>query len=157
MPLNRLIDMLESQGTRYVRITHSKAYTAQEIAAALHIKGMNMAKAVIVKLDGKLAMVVVPAPLVVSLERLQEITGAKNVRLATELDFKDRFPECEVGAMPPFGNLYGMETFVAQELAEDEMIAFNACSHTEVIQMAYSDYEKLVEPKVINCCVHAFS
>ncbi len=80
---------------------------------------------------------------------MKKFSGASKVELTNEQDFKDMFPECEVGAMPPFGNLYGMEVFVAETLAEDEEIAFNAGSHTELIKLAYKDFERLVKPKVI--------
>ena len=108
-----------------------------------------MAKTVMVKIDGKMAMAVLPAIYKVDFDLLKKFSGAGKVGLASEQEFKDMFPECEVGAMPPFGNLYGMEVFVAETLAEDEEIAFNAGSHTELIKLAYKDFEKSVKPKVI--------
>lgn len=150
MPINRLKEFLNSQHIKYVAINHSPAYTAQEIAALAHVRGKEMAKTVMVKLDNKLAMAVMPASLKVNLDRLQEESGAKQADLAAEKEFKDLFPDCEIGAMPPFGNLYGMEVYASHRLAEDVEIAFNAGSHTELIRMAYKDFERLVKPKIVN-------
>ena len=108
-----------------------------------------MAKTVMVKLDGKMAMAVLPASYQVDFGLLKKATGAKKVELAGEKEFQDIFPECDVGAMPPFGNLYDMDVFVAQSLTEDEEIAFNAGSHTELIRLSYSDFEKLVKPTIL--------
>ncbi len=149
MPSPRLKEFLDSQGIRYVSISHSPAYTAQEIAASAHIPGKELAKTVMVKLDGKMAMAVLPASSQIDLRRLREETGANAVELAAEAEFQHRFPECELGAMPPFGNLYDLPVFVSDKLAEDEEIAFNAGSHTELIRLRYADFEKLVEPKVL--------
>jgi Ala-tRNA(Pro) deacylase len=148
MPARSLQTFLDSHQVKYVTIRHSPAFTAQEIAASAHIPGKQLAKTVIVKLDGNLAMAVLPASDTVDVERLQAAAGARTVALANEQDFQDRFPECEVGAMPPFGNLYGLDVWVAARLAEDEEIAFNAGDHTELIRMAYRDFDRLVQPKV---------
>jgi Ala-tRNA(Pro) deacylase len=148
MPARALQTFLDSHQVKYVTIRHSPAFTAQEIAASAHIPGKQLAKTVIVKLDGNLAMAVLPASDTVDVERLQAAAGARTVALANEQDFQDRFPECEVGAMPPFGNLYGLDVWVAARLAEDEEIAFNAGDHTELIRMAYRDFDRLVQPKV---------
>jgi Ala-tRNA(Pro) deacylase len=96
-----------------------------------------------------MAMAVLPAPLHVDLRQLREMTGATSVELATESEFKSLFPECELGAMPPFGRLYGMETYVARRLTEDEYIAFNAGTHTELIRMRFRDFERLAEPRIL--------
>jgi Ala-tRNA(Pro) deacylase len=149
MPVETLRSFLDSYDIRYVVLQHSKAYTAQEIAAAAHIKGKELAKTVMVKIDGKMAMAVLPASYQVDFDLLKRAAGAKKVRLASESEFKDLFPDCEVGAMPPFGNLYDMEVYSTESLAEDEEIAFNAGSHTELIRMAYHDFEKLVNPKIV--------
>jgi Ala-tRNA(Pro) deacylase len=148
MSVRQLQDFLDSHHLKYVTIRHSLAYTAQEIAASAHIPGKQLAKTVIVKLDGKPAMAVLPASDKVNFERLKEAAGANTVELAREQELQDLFPECEVGGMPPFGNLYGMEVWVAERLAEDEEIAFNAGDHTELIRMAYRDFARLVKPKV---------
>ncbi|MEE9287515.1 MAG: YbaK/EbsC family protein [Gammaproteobacteria bacterium] len=149
MPVKKLKDFLDKNKTKYVSIKHSPTYTAQEIAASAHIPGKELAKTVMVKLDGKLAMAVLPASFRVDLNRLKDAAGVSVVEIANEQDFKNLFPECELGAMPPFGNLYDMDVYVAQSLAEDEEIAFNAGSHTELIKLAYKDFEKLVAPKVV--------
>lgn len=148
MPIERLKEFLDENGVKYVSISHSQAFTAQEIAAAAHVPGKELAKTVMVKLDGELAMAVLPAPDQVKASRLAEITGAGNVEIAGEEDFADLFPGCELGAMPPFGNLWDLDVFVDQRLREDEEIAFNAGTHTELLKLAYSDFERLVEPVV---------
>lgn len=114
-----------------------------------HIPGKELAKTVIVKVDGEMAMAVLPASYKVDFKLLKKAAKAKKVELADEKEFKDLFPECEVGAMPPFGNLYDMNVFVAESLAEGKEIAFNAGSHTELIKMSYADFEKLAEPTVL--------
>ena len=149
MPVKKLKDFLDGNKVKYVTISHSPAYTAQQIAASAEVPGKELAKTVIVKIDGKMAMAVLPASYKVNFDQLKEATGASSVVLASEQDFEDTFPECDLGAMPPFGNLYGMEVFVAQSLAEDEEIAFNAGSHTELIRMSYKDFAALVKPKVL--------
>jgi len=154
MPVKKLKDFLDHHGVKYVSIAHSKAYTAQEIAAKTHIPGKDMAKTVMVRLDRKMAMAVLPASYNVDFHLLKKASGATEVELATETEFKDMFPECELGAMPPFGNLYGLEVFAAQTLAEDEEIVFNAGSHTELIKLAYTDFENLVKPKLLKFSTH---
>jgi Ala-tRNA(Pro) deacylase len=154
MPIKKLKGFLDSKKVKYVSIVHSMAYTAQEIAATTHIPGKEIAKTVMVKVDGAMAMAVLPASYRVDFDLLEKASGAKKVELATEAEFKDMFPECEVGAMPPFGNLYGMEVFVAETLAEDEEIAFNAGSHTELIKLAYKDFEALVKPRKLKFSAH---
>jgi len=150
MPAKKLKDFLDNQKVKYVTITHSPAYTAQEVAASAHVSGKDVAKTVIVKLDGKTAMAVLPANRKIVLQDLRDVTGADRVRFATEDEFQSLFPECETGAMPPFGNLYGMDVYLAPDLTEEEEIAFNAGSHTELIKLAYRDFERLVKPKVMS-------
>jgi len=149
MPVKRLKEFLDSQQIKYVTISHSVAYTAQAIAALTHTPGKELAKTVIVKIDDRLAMAVLPASCHIDVARLQAATGAKTVILAKEKEFKDRFPECETGAMPPFGNLYQMPVFVDESLTQDKEIAFNAGSHRELIRLAYADFERLVKPTVL--------
>jgi Ala-tRNA(Pro) deacylase len=146
MPVERLKEFLDKEGVKYVTIKHSKAYKAYEIAAFAHIPNQELAKTVMLKIDGEMAMMVVPASSRVDLERFKEVVGSENVELAPEEEFKDEFPDCDVGAMPPFGNLYGMKVFVSQALREDDEIAFSAGSHTELIRLAYQDFERLVRP-----------
>jgi Ala-tRNA(Pro) deacylase len=149
MPSKLLRKYLDESGVKYVAITHSKAFTAQEIAAAAHVPGKELAKTVLVWIDDRMAMAVLPASYRVDTRRLREVTGAKNVDLADEREFRDRFPDCELGAMPPFGNLYDLEVYVAESLAEDDEIVFNAGTHTELIKVAYADFERLVAPTVV--------
>jgi len=148
MLVKKLKDFLDSNKIKYVTIKHSPAYTAPEIAGAAHIPGKELAKTVIIKVDSKMAMAVLPASQRVNFDLLKKIAGASKIELASEQEFKDLFPECDVGAMPPFGNLYGMEVFVDESLLEDKEIAFNAGSHTELIRLAYKDFERLVKPKM---------
>ena len=153
MPAKRLKEFLDGRKVKYVVIQHSPAFTAQEIAASAHVSGKELAKTVMVRIDGKMAMAVLPASFKVDFDRLREAAGAERVELAGEAEFEDMFPGCEVGAMPPFGNLYDMEVYVSKRLAEDEEIAFNAGSHTELVRLAYADFERLVSPRVakISC------
>ncbi|HEY5912895.1 MAG TPA: YbaK/EbsC family protein [Verrucomicrobiae bacterium] len=149
MPVRKMKEYLDGEKVKYVTISHSPAFTAQEVAQSAHVKGKELAKTIIVTLDGKMAMAVLPANRKIVLQDLREVTGSDEVRFASEDEFKARFPDCETGAMPPFGNLYGMEVYAAQALAENEEITFNAGSHTEVVKLAYRDYERLVQPKVV--------
>ena len=149
MLVQKLKKFLDDQKVKYVTIGHSLAYTAQEIAASAHIHGKDLAKTVIVKIDGEMAMAVLPASFKLDFKTLKQIIGAKNVELAAEKEFQDRFPGCALGAMPPFGNLYDMEVYADKALSEDEKIAFNAGSHTELIQLIYKDFERLVAPKIV--------
>ena len=149
MPVQKLKEFLDSQNIKYVAISHSKAYTAQGIAALTHISGKELAKTVIVKLDDALAMIVLPASDQVDLSLLKAATGAKTVALAGETEFKDQFPGCETGAMPPFGNLYGMPVFSDESLAKDKEIAFNAGTHSELIRLSWEDFVRLVKPRVL--------
>jgi Ala-tRNA(Pro) deacylase len=148
MPVKKLKEFLDRENIKYVSIRHSPAYTAQEIAATVHIPGKELAKVVIVKLDGKMAMAVLPGSHQIDFNLLKEASGSRKVELATEGEFKGMFPDCEIGGMPPFGNLYEMEVFAAKALAEDEEISFNAGSHSELMKLAYKDFERLVKPKI---------
>jgi Ala-tRNA(Pro) deacylase len=151
MPVRKLKEFLDGEQVKYVSIVHSAAYTAQDVAASAHVPGRVLAKTVIVKLDGEMAMVVLPANRKVVIQDLRDVTGSDQVRFATEEEFRERFPDCETGAMPPFGNLYGMTVYLAQSLALNDEIAFNACSHTEIIRMSMRDFERLVQPQVLSC------
>jgi Ala-tRNA(Pro) deacylase len=150
MPVKKLKEFLDGRGIKYVSIIHSPAYTAQEVAASAHITGREFAKTVIVELDGKMAMAVLPANRKIVLQDLREVTGSDQVRFASEETFRERFPDCEPGAMPPFGHLYGMEVYLAQALTQNADIAFNAGSHTEVIKLSLGDFERLVQPRVLS-------
>src|SRR6266702_7109080 len=139
MPVKTLKQFLDKEKIKYVSIIHSTAYTAQEVAASAHITGRELAKTVIVELDGEMAMAVLPANRKIVLQDLREVTGSDKVKFASEDDFNKKFPDFETGAMPPFGNLYGMDVYVAEALTNNDEIAFNAGSHTEVIRLAYKD------------------
>ena len=149
MIATKLSNLLSKEHVEYVTIPHSNTYTAQETAASAHVSGINFAKTVIVRIDGKLAMAVLPAQYKIHLGLLKRVTEARQVELASEDDFAEVFPECETGAMPPFGNLYGLEVYVEDSLLDDEEIAFNAGSHTELIKLSYHDFMRLVQPKVV--------
>ena len=150
MPVRALKAFLDREKVRYVSIVHSMAYTAQEVAASAHVTGKEFAKTVIVELDGQMAMAVLPANRKIVLQDLREVTGSDQVKFASEEAFRKKFPDCDTGAMPPFGNLYGMEVYAAESLAENKEIAFNAGSHTEVIKLAYEDFARLVKPEVVS-------
>jgi Ala-tRNA(Pro) deacylase len=147
--VKKLKDFLDTHGVKYVVISHSRAYTAQEIAASAHVPGKELAKTVMVKVDGKLAMVVMPASRSIDFDNFKKQTGASKVHLADEQEFMQKFPDCEVGAMPPFGNLYGVDVYVSERLADDTEIAFNAGSHTELIRLPYADFVALATPHVL--------
>jgi len=148
MPLSKLRDYLDSYCVKYLVVSHSLAYTAQGIAALAHVSGKKLAKTVIVKIDDILAMAVVPASLHVDLEVLKTLTGAQSVEIASEREFMNAFPDCETGAMPPFGNLYDMEVYADASLAENEEITFNAGTHRELVRMAWVDVVRLVHPVI---------
>jgi len=156
MPIEKLKTFLDKEGIKYVIITHSRAYTAQEAAASAHIPGREVAKTVMVKLDGRMAMAVLPASYHIDLEHLAGAAGAKKVSLASEHEFAALFPDCDTGAMPPFGNLYGLPVYVDERLTHDTWIAFNAGKHSVAIQMAFSDFRKLVEPTVVALAERAY-
>ena len=144
----RLERWFRDERVTYELKQHPEAFTAQHVAATEHVSGYWVAKIVMAVSDGMLVMLVLPAPFRVDLVRLKEALGAGVVRLAREDEFANLFPDCEVGAMPPFGNLYGMAVFAEQTLAEDKEIAFNAGSHKELVKLAYADFAKAVQPKV---------
>ncbi|MBM3163653.1 MAG: YbaK/EbsC family protein [Chlorobi bacterium] len=149
MPIRRLREFLDSHGVKYFVVSHSPAYTAQEIAASAHVPGKELAKTVMVAVKGNMAMVVLPASKKLDLERFRALVGTRDAGLAEEQEFSFLFPECEIGAMPPFGNLYGLDVYVAEELEDDDDIAFNAGTHTELVRLAYRDFKRLVNPKVV--------
>jgi Ala-tRNA(Pro) deacylase len=150
MPLTKLRQYLDSRNIKYLVVSHSVAYTAQGIAALVHLSGKKLAKTVIVKIDGVLAMAVVPASMHVDLELLRAAAGAELVELATEQEFQNAFPDCETGAMPPFGNIYDMPVYADCRLAEHQEITFTAGSHRELMRMNWTDLVRLVEPQITN-------
>lgn len=150
MPAKTLKAFLDKRGVKYVSITHSPAFTAPEIAESAHVCGRDFAKTVIVMVDEEMAMVALPANRQLVMAELREMLECRHVRLASEAEFKDAFPDCELGAMPPFGNLYGMIVYVTANLADEREIIFNAGSHTELIKMGYEDFERIVQPTVLD-------
>jgi Ala-tRNA(Pro) deacylase len=148
MPIAPLRQLLDDHHVKYATIAHSPAYSAQMVAASTHTPGKEFAKPVMVKLDGELAMAVLPACHLIDFARLKKVAGTDHTELAHEEDFEAIFPGCEVGAMPPFGNLYGVKVLVDEALSENQEIAFNAGSHRELMRMAYYEYESLVKPTV---------
>ncbi len=146
----RVKDFLRKSHVTFSCINHPLTFTAQRTAHAAHIPGQELAKPVIIKVKGQLVMVVLSANQKLNLRMLKNIYKTEDVELAREMDFISAFPDCEVGAMPPFGNLYGLEEIISRDLAKDEDIVFNAGTHTELIKMKYNDFEKLVSPRVLD-------
>jgi Ala-tRNA(Pro) deacylase len=154
MPLSKLRKYLDSNQVKYLVISHSLAYTAQGVAALAHVSGKRLAKTVIVKMDGVLAMAVVPASDHVDPNRLRALTGCKSVDIATEEEFQNAFPDCELGAMPPFGNLYDMPVYADARLALNEEITFTAGTHRELVRLPWRDLARLVNPAIAELTYH---
>lgn len=150
----RLEVLLKEHDVPFKSLVHPEAYTAQEVAASMHVKGRELAKTVIVKTDGRFVMAVLPAHGLVDFQKLKEVLGQKDVRLASEDEFRALFPDCETGAEPPFGNLYSVDTLVDESLTRDEEIYFNAGTHYEAVEMRYRDFEELVRPRVADFMKH---
>jgi len=150
MSATKVTEFLDHNDVGYVSIMHSRVFTAPEVAEFSHVKSRDFAKTVVVKIDDVMAMVVVPADRRILLGDLRQWLASESVRLATEAELREAFPDCEVGAMPPFGNLYGMLVYVASALAEEKEIAFNAGTFSEVIKLAFDDFERLVRPMIID-------
>jgi len=149
MPVKKLKDYLDNNKIKYVVRSHSSAYTALEVAASAHVPGKELAKTVIVKIDNKMTMVVLPASHKIDFDLLKNAIGATQIELATEDEFTRLFANCEVGTMPPFGNLYNMDVYIAALLTQGTDITFAAGSHSELLTLTYKDFEKLVQPIVI--------
>ena len=150
----KLIQYLDANRVKYVNIRHSPAYTAQEVAAAAHVPGREMAKTVMVKIDGRMAMAVLPASQKVDLGMMRAALGVDRVELASESEFRQLFPGCELGAMPPFGNLYGLPVFVDEHLAQEKQVVFQAGNHREAVRVNWTDFERAVHPTVADFCKH---
>ena len=146
--LERLRRYLDEEHAPYELKEHAEAYTTQEIAALEHVAGRRMAKVVMVLADEDLIMLVLPAPERVDLTNLTRVLGSPDVRLAHEEEFARTFPDCDAGAMPPFGNLYGVRVYVDRALTQDERIVFQAGTHRHTMEMAFADFERLVSPIV---------
>jgi Ala-tRNA(Pro) deacylase len=145
MTAERVRAHLDEQGIRYELADHPVAYTAQEIAAAEHVAGESFAKPTLLMADRKLVMAVLPGPLRVDFEKAREALGADEVRLANEAEFSPAFPDCEVGAEPPFGHLYGLPVYADDRLTASRIV-FNAGSHHQTMAMALSDFLDIVKP-----------
>jgi Ala-tRNA(Pro) deacylase len=145
---------LDEHKVNYHVLKHDHCYTSQEIAAALHVSGKHMAKVVMVKANNEIKMMVLPSASQVDLEALADTFGVNEVELAQEEEFQALFPDCEVGAMPPFGNLYGIEVFVDKALTHKADIFFEAGNHDEAIKLGFNDFKLLVKPKVADFTIH---
>lgn len=150
MSVKKLSEFLSANQVKYTTILHSPAYTAAEVAQSAHIKGDHLAKSVILNADSRLLIVMVPASHRVDLEALKPVIGATKLELSSEKEFTAQFPSCELGALPPFGNLYGMDVYIADCLTEDKFLTFCAGAYSELIQMAYADFQRLVKPNRIS-------
>ncbi len=150
----RLEKYLREEGVSFQTMSHPVAYTAQEVAAAQHTPGRQLAKVVLADADGEMVMLVLPASYRIDFPKLKSALGAKKARLAKEDEFAGTFTDCEVGAMPPLGNLYGLPVYVDQSLTKSREMVFKVGSHTTSFKMSYSDYERLVEPKIVDFAVH---
>ena len=148
--LTKLREYLDKQKVPYEVLSHRQAFTAQEVAQAQHVPGRELAKVVMVRSGGAFVMLVIPAPYRVDLERAKSAVGKTDLVLATEDEFSGLFPQCEAGAMPPFGNLYDLPVYVDRTLTRDEEIVFNAGTHTQTVKMKYDDFARLVQPKVVS-------
>lgn len=149
-----VIDFLQKEKVAFELLEHPAAYTAQEIAGKQHISGEKVVKSVIVKVDGRMLMCILPAIHMVDFDSLKRLTGASDISLASEAEVAKFFPEYEVGAEPPFGHLHGMEVYVDKFLENDDEIVFNAGTHTDMVKIKYSDYISLVNPVVAEFCTH---
>ena len=148
MRATRVKEFLDTNRIFYSTIVHPTSYTAQGTAAYAHVPGSELAKTVVIRVDTQLAMAVLPASAQLDLAAFRKLTNARSVALAAEVEFETRFPDCDLGAMPPFGNLYGIPVYVEEKLTEDDEIAFNAGSHNELVKMRYDDFERVVNPIV---------
>jgi Ala-tRNA(Pro) deacylase len=150
----KLKEYLDEKGVTFEHHVHPTAYTAAETAASVHVPGTEMAKGVAIRADGALVLAVVPSNQRVDLDHLKFITRAENVELATEKEFAEAFPSCEPGALPPFGNLFGLATYCDTLLEQNEGIEFNAGSHVDTIRMAFEDFKRLANPTMIDLVDH---
>jgi Ala-tRNA(Pro) deacylase len=144
----RLRNLLEQNGIAFEVMPHDPAFSAQQLAARMHVRGKEFVKAVVVKVDGRYAIAAVPAHRLVDEKALARVAGAARCELATEAEFRNLFPECELGAMPPVGRLYDLPTYVDEEVTRDEMVVANAGTHAEAIRLRYEDLARVARPTV---------
>lgn len=149
----RLKDFLDKKGFLYQVMKHPKVYTSQELAALEHVPGREVAKVVMVKADERDVMVVIPASGSLDFIKLSIRLGTNNIRLAQEHEFRNLFPDCEVGAMPPMGHLYGLPCFMDQALIEDEEIVFSGGTHSATVKMSIKDFQRVADPDIGDFCV----
>jgi Ala-tRNA(Pro) deacylase len=145
----RLEAYLREHQVPYLLQHHAQAFSAQKIAESEHIPGKMVAKTVIILADDQLIALVLPASYQADLNKVQAILGAREIRLAHESEFANVFTDCEVGTMPPFGNLYGILVYVDKNLTEEETMVFPVGTYTDTMSLKYSDFERVVQPKVI--------
>jgi Ala-tRNA(Pro) deacylase len=150
----KLEQYFRDHDVKYQAMTHRTAYTAQELAAAQGVKGKQVAKVAMVRANGSIAMLVMPASHRIDFAKVQGVLGAQEARLAKEEEFRNLFPDCETGAMPPFGNLYNVPVYLDRSLTDDPEIVFRAGSHRDSMKIAYQDYAKLAQPVVADFAVH---
>ena len=148
--LRKLREYLDHNKVPYEVLSHRQAFTAQEVAAAQHVSGREVAKVVMLRSGARYVMTVLPAPSRVDVDAARQALGTPDLVLASEQEFAGLFPQCEAGAMPPFGNLYDLPVYVDRSLTEDEDIVFNAGTHTQTVKMKYADFARLVQPKVVS-------
>lgn len=150
MKERKIIRALKQNHIPYDIVVHSQTFSSMKTAQATHTKGKEFAKPIMVNVDGKMMMAVLPANYSLDLKRIKESMGAKTVELATEAEFSPIFSDSVIGAMPPMGNLYGMEVIMDKDMIDDDEICFNACNHQEIIRMKFSDYRRMVHPRFEN-------
>jgi Ala-tRNA(Pro) deacylase len=150
----RLEQYLHTAHVPYEHHVHPTTYTASQTAASMHIPMGEMAKTVVVKADGRLLLAVLPADMKVDVPHMKFMTRAANIEVATEQDFANAFPTCELGAMPPFGNMFGIPTYCDTSLQEHDSIEFNAGSHDDTIRMSFDDFRRTSRPVIIDLVQH---
>ena len=151
----KVIEFLDNQAAEYEILHHRPVFTAQQMAAEEHVSGMNVAKPVVVKVDGEPFMCVLPACCKVDLDLLKRQMNAKQVELADEADMAKLFPDCELGAEPPFGDLYGLKTLMDSTLETDEFIVFQGGTHQEAINMKLAEFKRLAQPQIVSFSYHS--
>lgn len=156
MPVSKLKKYLDQNQAAYFVLKHPLTYTAEETAFSAFLPGRDVAKTVIVRMDDKIAMVVIPASHKIDFDVLRSITGARTIGLVAEAELENLFPDCQIGAMPPFGNLYCLDVYIDKSLTEQDVMIFNAGNHWELIEMRYRDFERLVHPCVLNFALEIF-
>lgn len=153
--LQKLLAYLDEKQVQYTHHAHPTAYTAREVASVEHVPAQTIAKTVVYFSENGYGIVVLPGDSMVDLHALRESLGVSRLRLATESELGDLFPDCELGAMPPFGNLRDLPVYVDGRLPAEETITFNAGTHRDVVQMKYADFDRLVRPAVLAISKHA--